>query len=526
MPRRPSSDPNLLQQMAEMQSRLGEAEDTLNAIRSGAVDALIVHTPRGEQLFTLKGADHTYRALVETMNEGAVTLKRGIISYCNNHFAEMVQTPMEKVFGASVFDFVEAPAFPGLLRRLQNGSATRASLEAALRAANGRRVPVLLSASRFYSEGAVLGSLVVTDITDRQRAEAALRESEERFQIVARTTSDAIWDFDLTTKQVWRSETFARAFGYGVRDLKKTAQWWRRRVHPADRDAVIAKFHTVLNSRENLYTATYRFRRGDGSYAHVVSRALVIRDAQHKPLRAIGTMRDITEQMEAERARQELSRSILNAQEQERQRVARDLHDGVNQLLASAKYRLSSIVAHPAAGNGEVHDNVRQVRDLVEKAITEVRTISRNLRPSELDDLGLSAALRSLAHDFQKRTGIRSQFKSDAAACPPQMPKEVEMTLYRIAQEALNNVEKHSRATRMSMVLCCARHHVLLTLRDNGKGFTPRAASGDRSGWGLQNMAERAALLGGHFETVSAPNQGTKVTVRLPFDHRPKNHST
>src|ERR1051325_7430041 len=121
MPRRSPSDPKLLQQMEEIQHRLTEAEETLNAIRSGAVDALIVHTPRGEQLFTLKGADQTYRALVETMSEGALTLKNGIISYCNNHFAEMVRTPMERIFGASVFEFVEAPDFSALLRRLHHG---------------------------------------------------------------------------------------------------------------------------------------------------------------------------------------------------------------------------------------------------------------------------------------------------------------------------------------------------------------------------------------------------------------------
>src|SRR5215471_9138789 len=98
MPRRPEADPALLREMAEMQNRLAEAEDTLNAIRSGAVDALVVRTPRGEKLFTLKGADQTYRALVEAMSEGAITLKNGIISYCNNCFAEMTRKPMEKIF--------------------------------------------------------------------------------------------------------------------------------------------------------------------------------------------------------------------------------------------------------------------------------------------------------------------------------------------------------------------------------------------------------------------------------------------
>jgi two-component system sensor histidine kinase UhpB len=514
MPR--PSDSRLLRQMSEMQNRLTEAEDTLEAIRSGAVDALIVHTPRGEQLFTLKGADQTYRALVETMNEGAVTLKRNIISYCNNHFAAMIGMPMEKIFGASVFDFVESSDFSALLRRLHHRKAARGSLEAALRGRDGSRIPVLLSASHFFSEGAALISLVVTDITERRRAEEAVRRSEQRFQMVARTASDAIWDWDLETNRTWRSDNFARIFGYAIDKLKPTFEWWRDRVHPDDRKDVLAKFWSTIHSRGNLHAVTYRFRRGDGSYVPVADRAWILRDSYHKAVRVIGAMRDITEQMEAERARQELSRNIINAQEQERQRVARDLHDSVSQLLASAKYRLSSIASHEGYDNGD--GALRQVHDLVERAITEVRTISRNLRPSELDDLGLIAALRSLTHEFQKRTGIQSQFKCDSLACPPQVPKEVEMTLYRIAQEALNNIEKHSRAARMVMILNCARAHVQLTVSDNGKGFKPRTVAGGKSGWGLQNMNERAALLGGNFDIASSKS-GTKVSVRLPFEN-------
>src|SRR5215510_1170689 len=106
MSRRSAADPALLRRMSEMQNRLSEAEDTLDAIRSGSVDALVVRTPRGEQLFTLKGADQTYRALVEAMNEGALALNNGMIAYCNHHFSKMVHTPLEKVLGTSIFGWV------------------------------------------------------------------------------------------------------------------------------------------------------------------------------------------------------------------------------------------------------------------------------------------------------------------------------------------------------------------------------------------------------------------------------------
>src|SRR5215510_7267711 len=286
MPRRKQSDPKLARRLSELQNRLLEAEDTLNAIRNGTVDALVVRTPRGEQLFTLKGADQTYRVLVEGMNEGALTVRRGIISYCNNRFAEMSGTPMEKVFGASVFDFLAAPGLPQLMKQMEKSSSASSVVEGQLRTTNGPGIPVRISASRFQSEGFPMVSMVLTDMTV---------------------------------------------------------------------------------------------------------------------------------QKEAQRVSQELSRKIINAQEQERQRVARDLHDGVNQLLSTAKYRIGSLVARNAGRNGT--KDLHLVRNVIEKALGEVRTISRNLRPSELDDLGLVAALRSLIREFGERSGISARFTHEPPDC-------------------------------------------------------------------------------------------------------------
>jgi PAS domain S-box-containing protein len=389
MAARPSSDAKIARRVVDLQQRLTEAEDTLNAIRSGAVDALVVRTPRGEQLFTLKGADQTYRALVEAMSEGAVTLKRGIISYCNNRFAEMVRMPMEKVFGASIYALVQSDNFSRLVRRLEKGIQAQGSTEASLIAADGRRVPSLLSAARFYSEGNAAIGVVVTDITDRK---------------------------------------------------------------------------------------------------------------------------------ESEKAREELSRRIINAQEQERQRVARDLHDSVSQLLASVKYRLNTVLDQNPGGN----ESLRQILEMIERAVSEVRVISQNLRPSELDDLGLIAALRSLTHAFEKRSGVTAAFRPQTRGCPLPMPEDVELTLYRIAQEALNNVEKHSRATRVDLLLKCTRTAAQLTIYDNGKGFRNAAARRRESGWGLANMRERAALLGGTFRPDSHPGAGTTIVVSLPLPPRKK----
>lgn len=514
----PDKEPST-RRVAELERRLVEAEDTLDAIRSGAVDALVVRTPRGERLFTLKGADQTYRALVQAMSEGAVTLKNGIISYCNRRFAEMLRMRLESVLGSPISQLIHAPGLPGLLRRLQRGAARRGSMEAELHGARDTRVPVLLAASRFSSDGETSIGLVITDISRRKRAEAALRASEERFQIVARTANDAIWDWDIVRGGTWRSPSLALSFGYPLSSINSRFHWWSRRIHPHDRPAVLAGVRASLEGTGNVHRITYRFRRHDGTYAHVSDRSWIVRDEFGKPVRMIGALRDISVEREAELARRELSRRIINAQEHERQRVARDLHDGVNQLLSSAKYRLSSALAQ---GSNSQNEDLRQVFSLVEKAIHEVRLISRNLRPSELDDLGLVAALRSLAHDHQKRSGINARFRDGSLAASAQIPKEVEMALYRIAQEALNNVEKHSNATRVDMVLRSSGSHVLLTVQDNGTGLRRRVARNGHGGWGLQNMEERTELLGGSFKAGPRPEGGTEISIQIPLPKSPE----
>jgi PAS domain S-box-containing protein len=377
----------VLRQMTELKLRLTEAEDTLDAIRSGSIDALVVRTPKGEQLFTLKGADQTYRALVEAMNQGAVTLNQNTVAYCNSHFARMVRAPLERVIGSSIFSLVETE-LRQLLEQIQRRTRRRGAVETVLLAADGARIPVLLAASRFPAEGQESVCLVVTDITERK---------------------------------------------------------------------------------------------------------------------------------EAERARLELSRRILNAQEAERQRVARDLHDSINQLLASARYRLSQANSRSRAG---LTGKIREARELLEQAIAEVRLISRNLRPSELDDLGLHAALRTLTQEFHQRTGIAARFRPLSTG---PLPAEVEMAFYRIAQEALNNIEKHSRATRAELALVFADGQATLSIRDNGRGLTLTPRKQSKTGWGLRNMRERASILGGSLTLVPLRGKGTRLSVSIPVHDPSRN---
>jgi signal transduction histidine kinase len=209
------------------------------------------------------------------------------------------------------------------------------------------------------------------------------------------------------------------------------------------------------------------------------------------------------------------SRYALEAELRERQRVARELHDGVTQFLSSALFRLR--------GLGEAEDPPREqtapaIR-LVEQAVKEVRRISLNLGPCVLEELGLSAALRSLGSELQDRTG--QDVSVSCPDLPPSLPPPLSWTLYRILQEGVQNIEKHARATRVRLTIRWRRPWITATLRDDGRGFAPPKAPSLGRDWqpqlGLRNMKERAEGVGGSVVIRSAPGEGTLLLARIPW---------
>jgi signal transduction histidine kinase len=222
--------------------------------------------------------------------------------------------------------------------------------------------------------------------------------------------------------------------------------------------------------------------------------------------------------VKAERTLRSMPRFILEAQEAERRRVARDLHDSVNQILSSAKFRLEALADYFGTRDVDAHREILKTKEILAHAITEVRRISRNLRPSELDDLGLLAAIRSLAGEFSERSGIKLQLELPSAPCA--LPVEVELNIYRIIQEALANVERHAHARRVDLALQTADRRLRITLRDDGAGFMPNGAprtAEARPGMGLVDMRERATHLGGHCEIHTELGHGTEVIVEIPL---------
>lgn len=232
----------------------------------------------------------------------------------------------------------------------------------------------------------------------------------------------------------------------------------------------------------------------------------------------LAVVRDLTDRRRVEEELRRLSRLVVHALEDERRRVARDLHDSVNQLLSSVKFRVQAI----AEGLGDsAEDGFRRqaqtAKELLDRAIQEVRLISHNLRPSELDDLGLGPAIGHLLDDFVARTEWNVDRALDSTES--RLDPDVELTLYRITQEALSNIERHANASRVTVQLSSAVAQLELRIRDDGNGFDPRdgAATNEARGLGLLDMRERAAFVGGTFQIESLAGRGTEILVSVPL---------
>jgi two-component system sensor histidine kinase UhpB len=250
--------------------------------------------------------------------------------------------------------------------------------------------------------------------------------------------------------------------------------------------------------------------------------------AIHEIRRLSDTFHRLLERIEAERRRS--GRLVLRAQEEERKRVARDLHDEVNQALTAVLLRLEAV---DQAAPPELRAELREAKALASRAMDELLGLARQLRPAALDDLGLAAALDSQVRRFSEQTGIRAELSTSGV--PGDLSDDAQLVIYRVAQEALSNAARHAGATRVVVDLDALDGCVELRVRDDGRGFDPPRAGAAEAGFrnsspelgassngsapgglGIEGMTERARLVGGELQVRSRPGVGTTVKLRVP----------
>lgn len=332
-----------------------------------------------------------------------------------------------------------------------------------------------------------------------------------------------------------------RCYDYSGLEYRDLEGWgWRTVIHPEDWERCLATWTRALQSGER-YEVEYRLRRADGTFRWHHGSALPARDAAGHVVRWFGTCTDIEDQVRSaqilestveERTRalreaQEQARGhaadvrrlmdrLVAAQESERRRLADDLHDLIGQSLTALGIDLTALKQRLGAGADPLLGaRIDAMRSLVEKTIDAIRGVMTDLRPAELEEFGLAPALRWYAADFSERTGMRASVHVSSGE--RRLPRDLELALFRIAQEALTNAAKHSGGTSVQVAVTEGGGRIRLSVEDDGAGFENPvgARSARRGGWGLPTMRERAAAHGGTLR-VEFPARGTRVIVELP----------
>ena len=353
------------------------------------------------------------------------------------------------------------------------------------------------------------------DITQRKRTELALRESEERLRLAFAGAQEGIWDWDLETNAVVYSSRWKQMLGYADDEVEPHISAWERLVHPEDKPSA-DRAHASVTRGQPTYEAEFRLRHKDGHYVHVLSRGFPVRrDAGGPVIRIVGTHFDLTERRkrEADRARSELLAHLVFVQEDERRRIARDMHDQFGEHLTALSLRIA-ILKEACGQNGGLASHTEALEAIAERLDRDVDQLVWQLRPTALDDLGLRAALTNYIQEWSQRVKITAELHT-SGLLDARLASEVETALYRIAQEALNNVAKHSGARRVDVILERRSDSVLLILEDDGVGFDLTNTHAAPHGFGLVGMQERAALVGASLEIESTPGKGTTIFVRM-----------
>lgn len=341
---------------------------------------------------------------------------------------------------------------------------------------------------------------------DRQlaRTQASLEESEARFAAAVRATNDGVWEWRVQDNTAYYSPRWKAILGYQPEEIADLRDEWHRRIHPQDVERVDKAFRDCLQDNPPTFSIEYRMRHKDGSYRWILSRAVLVRDAEGRPQQMIGANADVTE-------RKELEQELLSITDREQRRIGQDLHDGLGQQLTAIEFMFQSLRTDLREAAPELREQVGAMSAFLRQAITQTRALAHGLTAFMLDASGLQGSLAELVESTANLGRVKCRFD-----CPT--PVRVKDTgtavhLYRIAQEAVGNALKHAGATEIVVSLLKRRRTLEMKVSDDGRGLPPRPSPG--RGVGLQVMRYRAAAVGAELTVSSRRGKGVTVTCSL-----------
>jgi PAS domain S-box-containing protein len=356
----------------------------------------------------------------------------------------------------------------------------------------------------------------VTDITDRKRAEQSLLESEKRFRLMANSAPVMIWTAGPDKMCNYFNQPWLEFTGHSL--AAQLGNGWAEGVHQDDLTQCLNTYTRAFDARQP-FEMQYRLRRHDGEYRWIFDAGVPRFDGAGSFAGYIGSCIDITDRKLAEEALSNVGRKLMVAQEEERSRIARELHDDINQRLALLANGIQEFEQATSGNNAPTHEkSLRELWQLTNEISTDVQQISHQLHPSKLHYLGLAAAARDLCHEFSHQ--YRIKVECVVRDLPNDLEENTSLNLFRTVQESVRNAVKHSQARHVKVEMTCHSNVIELRVSDDGNGFNPEDLR-NKHGLGLVSMRERLRSLGGEFSLCSKPSMGTRVEGRVPAKRRP-----
>lgn len=401
-----------------------------------------------------------------------------------------------------------------LFQQLRAGVIDRYSLEKRYVTKSGAQLWGRLNVSLLKNEddGAQLVFAFLEDITERRRTEEALRASEQRFRLAAYAGRMFSYEWDAATDVVVRSGEYSEMLCADGAAQRTTGQQILAKVHPEDRDKVLAADVALSPEQPNLRVSHRMAGPGD-SVIWVERTGRAHFNEEGKLLRIVGMVTEITDRKLAEAALAGVSRKLIEAQEQERKRIARELHDDIGQRLAMLTVELEMMRRDPP-GMPDIRHRLGELQKQASEITNDVQALSHELHSTKLDYLSPVVAMKSLCQDVGQQTKVQIEFESHDF--PASLSPGISLCLYRVLQESLRNSAKHSGTEHAKVRLWGTPDEIHLTVSDLGIGFDTNATKAG-PGLGLVSMEERLKLLNGTLSVLSQPNRGTTIHARVPL---------
>jgi PAS domain S-box-containing protein len=344
----------------------------------------------------------------------------------------------------------------------------------------------------------------------RCQAERAMRESEALFRLLTNTAPVIIWMFGDDKACTYVNQRFLEFTGRPLEAV--LGNRWAEAIHPDDRERSWNVYARALE-RHEPFQMEYRLRRHDGEYRWVLGSGVPRSSADGSYAGHIGSAVDVTERKLAEEALSTVSQKLIEAQEEERTRIARELHDDINQRLALLSVNLESLKLDLPAAEKQAKRRIDEANKQVGDLGSDIQALSHSLHSSKLEYMGLVTASASFCKELSERQSVEIDFES--RDIPKKLPPDIALCLFRVLQEALHNAVRHSGARQFKVSLALASGGIELRVADSGVGFDPEAVTGH--GLGLTSMRERLKLVAGHLLIDSERQRGTTVRARVPY---------